>query len=510
MAARARSRGAGEGGRPTCFLHIPKSGGMSIQAALSRALGEGAVAPQRFDASVFCGFGDFHLLPAETRREIVLTGDEALSLGRYPAVAGHFSLPTLLQVADAGSIATVVREPRARLLSLYAYWRVPGIGERWDPYRADLQALGPLERFLSEPLLAPMIDNQVARMLLFGDPRLAPDCFVAERDVEAIAAEAIEQLDRLGFVGSLELGDSCWEGIGRLFGVRLEPTVVNETGAGLPPAPIGDEERLLSEEALELLALRTRVDDRLYDHVLARAGLGIQARGRLTENLFASQLVRLTDLVGHSAAAAAEQAGALAGLRGELQESRLELERTAGVQAELDGARASVAWLRGEVERLDGESEKLRRWLDAVHRSASWRSTAPLRAIKRGLIQAGSLASADAQDGDRSTLAGRSSRELWQLALGVATLIALADVALVHVTLIGLLPVASVVGALSGRRTGTLLVGLWTFALAVVLSVPDRIWDSHSQLIYLAVVAGAGLLATSAAGIAEHRRRALR
>ncbi len=319
-------------------MHIPKSGGMSIHAALERALGPSAVAPGRFDASVFCGFSDFDLLPAGTRREIVVTNDETLSLAAYPAVAGHFSMPTLLQVADAGSIATLLREPRARLLSLYTYWRTPGIGDRWVPYRADRHALRPLAQFLSEPLLAPMIDNQVARMLLYGDPRLPGSDFISESDVEDVAAAAVNQLHCLGFVGALELGATAWEGIGRVFGVRLEPTVVNATGVGLSPVAIKDEEHLMTKDVLELLALRTNVNRRLYDQVLAQAGLGADERRSLVQYAFAGQLVKLGDLVGHSAADAAKQTAAVTALRGELQASRLELERMTEMQADLDAS----------------------------------------------------------------------------------------------------------------------------------------------------------------------------
>ena len=176
---------------PACFLHIPKAAGSSIHAALGAALPPGSLAPQRLDSSVFCNFEDFELLSREARRQVAANPCEVQSLGGYRAVSGHFSLTTLLQIADASSIATVLREPRARLLSLYMYWRTPDIGDFWAPYSATEHAQRPLSVFLSEPRLAPAVDNQVCRMLLHGDPRLPESGFAAQSDVPVIAADAI-------------------------------------------------------------------------------------------------------------------------------------------------------------------------------------------------------------------------------------------------------------------------------------------------------------------------------
>src|SRR5271156_2805263 len=117
------------GASPKCFLHIPKSAGSSIHSALEAALPAGSLAPQRTDSWLFCGFNDFELLRPEARSLIAANLPEVQSLGRSRAVSGHFSLTTLLQIADQSSIATVLREPRARLLSLYTYWRTPGLND---------------------------------------------------------------------------------------------------------------------------------------------------------------------------------------------------------------------------------------------------------------------------------------------------------------------------------------------------------------------------------------------
>jgi hypothetical protein len=335
---------------PRCFLHVPKSAGSSVYAALEAALPPGSIAPRRFDKSIFADFRDFGLLRQEVRDLVALDRDEVHALSSYRAVCGHFSLATLLQITAASSISTVLREPRARLLSLYMYWRVPGIGDPWGPYRANDHAQRPLWEFLSEPRLAPVLDNQVCRMLLDGDPRLPELGFAAQSDIESIAACAIEQLEMLGFVGVVELGDSAWRGLAQMFDVKLEPTELNVTEELEAPVATKAGEKLLTTETLDLIEQRSAADLLVYDHALTRAGLDAGERRRLTQDAFARQLVKLGDLLGHSSA-------------------------------------REIQSLKAEIRRRDEDLDRLRRWLDAVHASASWRLTTPLRAASHGIRQ---------------------------------------------------------------------------------------------------------------------------
>ncbi len=354
---------------------MPKSGGSSVYAALEGALPAGSLAPRRFDRSTFADFHDFGLLGKDARDLVAINRDEVQALGQYLAVSGHFSLTTLLQITDATSIATVLREPRARLLSLYLYWRVPNVGDVWTPYRVTGHARRPLSEFLSEPRLAPIVDNQVCRLLLYGDARLPESGFVARGDIESLAADAIEQLDALGFVGVLELSDGLWPGLAKLFELELDPTSVNVTEelGDLIPTPPADQ--LLTTETFKLIEQRNEVDLLIYDHVLARVGLDARERRRLGDSAFARELVKLGDLLGRSAARAAEQAGLV-----EVSHARqLAHERTIGEHER------TIHALNAEVARREDDLDRLRRWLDAVHTSASWRLTTPLRAAKHAI-----------------------------------------------------------------------------------------------------------------------------
>jgi hypothetical protein len=159
--------------RPGCFLHVPKCAGSSVHAALAVAMPDAVVAAKRFDATVFCDFDDFDALVPALRALVAVDDEEIDALAHCDLVSGHFSLPSLRRIAEPSAIATVVREPRSRLLSLYAYGRLADFG-MWAPYAAHEHAHRPLEAFLAEPSLAPMIDDQLVRLVLHGDPLLPP------------------------------------------------------------------------------------------------------------------------------------------------------------------------------------------------------------------------------------------------------------------------------------------------------------------------------------------------
>jgi cell division protein FtsB len=377
--------GVGANTSPRCFLHIPKGAGSSIHSALSAKLPPGSFAPRHFDSSLFCDFNDFELLSPEARCYVAANRSEVQSLGGYRAVSGHFSLATLLQITDASSISTVLREPRARLLSLYMYWRTPKIGDFWAPYSVTEHAQRPFSAFLSEPRLAPVVDNQICRMLLHGDPRLPQSGFAAQSDIQAIAVDATAMLDKLGFVGVIELGDSAWRGVARLFDVTLDPIKANVTGELESLAAIRPGETLFTTEAFDLLEQRNAADMLVYDHMLTLAGLATHERQQLRDGAFARQLVKLGDLLGHSAARAAEQAGAVEVLRSELKERERSHAQLDEVRDRLRAHERTVQDLNDEIRRRDEDLDKLRHWLAAVHASASWRMTAPFRAAKHGM-----------------------------------------------------------------------------------------------------------------------------
>jgi len=365
---------------------MPKCAGSAMTSALEAALPPGSLAPWRFDRRFVedqtrAGLGgargalvadDLELLRPEARALVLETPEEERALRDYRAIAGHFSLDTLLSVAPPSALCTVLREPRARVLSVYTFWRTLRSKDESPSvvYRTAANARRPLAEFLSNCELASAIDNQVCRMLLAGDPRLPTLAFATKSDTEGIAADAIQRLEEFGFVGILELGDSAWRGVGEHFGVTLQRHVMNVTGELGSAATSSDAGEVLTDRALDLLEERTAADAMVFDYALERAGVASrEERTRLNERAFAAQLVRLGDLCGSSAAKAAEYDIVAANLH--------ELE--AGQESLLERERA----LQEELRRKDEELARMRGWLEAVLGSPSWRVTAPLRSAKR-------------------------------------------------------------------------------------------------------------------------------
>lgn len=317
-------------GRATrCFLHIPKSAGMSVHAALEAAFPAGSVAPARFDDSVFCGFSDFDALRPEQRRRLVADDAEVAALAGYSIVSGHFHLPTLTAVAPPSAIATVLREPRARLLSLYAYWRALTF-EEWRPYDVHKSAHRPLAEFLADPAIAPAIDNKACRLVLGSHPRVPRDAFIDPADAEGLGQEAVARLGELAFVGLQELPRAMWRGLSAAFGVPLPPVRTNATGPRSKPDVPPPEEGWLTAESLELLDRRTAVDRLVHAHFAEAACDDAAAAARLADVAFARQLFRLGDIASgdamrdlearlaaaeHAAAAAAQELSALRATR---------------------------------------------------------------------------------------------------------------------------------------------------------------------------------------------------
>jgi hypothetical protein len=345
-------------GPPTCLLHVPKAAGTSMRIAIQRALPHGALAPWHSEPAVYADFSRFDEMKDPFRSTIALNEEHFAALGAHAAVFGHFTLSTLLRLSEPSSIGTVLREPRSRLLSHYAYWRTePGLAERVAPYHMPEHAQRRLDEFLAEPRIARQTDNIVCRLLLFGDERLPDTDFIALGDVAALADAAIARLDSLAFVGIMERHDEAWRGVGELFGVQLEPLRLNVTvtDAVTPanlPAPAWHGERVI-----ELLGRRCAVDELVYRTILARRCGGEEAARRAAGGAFARQLVRFGDTTGESAAALFAPDERFDGLRRDVEERDREIARLHAAVAERD---EEIAALRTGA---NGRSRRLRlRW----------------------------------------------------------------------------------------------------------------------------------------------------
>jgi len=278
-------------GHPLCFMHVHKCAGTSLRVALAAALPADSMPRMHIEAANFSGL-DFDRLAPQVRRRIAVSEEEIASLGNYPAIVGHFTLPTLARFAPIENIATIIREPRARLLSHYLYLRLKvAARSEWPSFDLRPFAEGSLGAFLMEPRAAIASDNRLCRMLLHGHELIPADGFIGPEHHQELAEAAWERLSGLGFVGLFEEPESAWKGVGDHFGVTLRHVRNNVTGGEglwpgmLPVPPFG------GEETLRLLELRTGVDAILYRRAAERTAGEESARRRI-EAAFADALVR--------------------------------------------------------------------------------------------------------------------------------------------------------------------------------------------------------------------------
>ncbi len=129
------------------FLHIPKTAGQSVHAALVNAFGSDAVCPARVNDQL---------------RQYSIT-----ELNRYQVFSGHLDWSLLDCIKGPKYVFTVLREPMDRILSFYFYLRDQGESlsaeEREKPEKKGLKAafeLSPREYFLEgSPPLRKFLDD---------------------------------------------------------------------------------------------------------------------------------------------------------------------------------------------------------------------------------------------------------------------------------------------------------------------------------------------------------------
>ena len=301
---------------PLGFVHMPKAAGTSLTRAV-----EAWLRPRRFvggmDGSQIGAPGDPASLSADLRARYHLPPT------RLPAgadlIAGHFALSTLLAHDPAIRLFTMLRAPGARSLSHWFYLRayddasLARFGE-WGAFLA--LARRPLGEFLALPALACQTDNVMARLLLWPDPRIPAGDFIAEADIPALTAAALQRLSRFDCAGVIEdreaeprlfawlaatVGRSPWS---RLAALRAAPERAARNQAA-PPA--GGVARPMAEEmadAAALLPARNRIDRVLWREVAQRSMPGADL-DRIEAESLARSAARYDRLLGVAPEAAA-------------------------------------------------------------------------------------------------------------------------------------------------------------------------------------------------------------
>lgn len=181
----------------SCFVHVPKTGGSWVTDALRRALPAGGL----------------YEVPSAQVGHV----PAAQLLQRHAAVTGHFTMAHLRDVIGSTFLFTFLRDPVDRVISLYYFYREQEAEGVLDPRVASAKALD------FEPFVAQLTDRVSPwsnwQTYVFSG---AAHC---EQPAEALLPLALENLDRVDFVG---VQDALTDGVAELSRVR---------GWDLAPAP---------------------------------------------------------------------------------------------------------------------------------------------------------------------------------------------------------------------------------------------------------------------------------
>jgi hypothetical protein len=189
---------------PLGFMHVPKAAGTWMVRQIDAEL-----RPRRsiyaMDRTLFGDFEEFDTMDPEIRSRIVL--DPADLPAGADVVAGHLGLATITARQREIRLATVLREPRARLLSHWLYWRSydDEVLARYGGWQQAM-ALSRLDfpDFLAHAQIACIADNLLVRMLLSPHPLIPLAGFIDPQHDSALIAAARSALARFHHVGIAE------------------------------------------------------------------------------------------------------------------------------------------------------------------------------------------------------------------------------------------------------------------------------------------------------------------
>lgn len=256
------------------FMHIPKCGGTTLHTMLASQFPPELVCPERNDT-----LGDWTIN----------------ELSAYRLFSGHYDLACCRSIPGEVRMVTVLREPKARLISLYYFWKSHRPDAGRDIYDLIVLARGcSPEEFFSHPVVTmhttirDAVSGQLTRMtnrpgLEIGDPIMADPDTVLDRSWEALESFA-------GF-GIVERFEESRVLLNRMLGLsmdRIEPQQVLEqlvrTNADLVAVPFVP----VSAHLDQLLDQLTTIDRPLYAKAVGlfdRRCLdnGVEASPRLPE-----------------------------------------------------------------------------------------------------------------------------------------------------------------------------------------------------------------------------------
>jgi Sulfotransferase family len=216
------------------FVHIQKTGGVSLYMRLQREFGSAAVYPADSD-------GD----PASVAPQLfprVLLERWRARRDEIRVVTGHFPLCTTELLDAEFTVLTVLRDPVERTLSYLRHHRDT------TPEDADL----PLEAIYEDRArFRPFIENHMVKMLSLRAEEMTNGMMTVidfDRGRLRRAKGALSEIDEVGFQEDLE---GFAQRLARRFGWRLGPTV-HENVTKPTEVPGSFRARIAEENALDM------------------------------------------------------------------------------------------------------------------------------------------------------------------------------------------------------------------------------------------------------------------
>jgi hypothetical protein len=245
-------------GRKVSFLHIEKTAGTALANGLTERFH-----PLQIDQD------PNRSMPPHLRSAFPTSALETIRDSKL--VWGHYDLPSLLRLDPERRIVTMLRDPRARILSLYRFWRSYGPASVDTRYNreARLAHENDLLDFLrlDDPSLHDCIDNLYVRRLT-GLYATLGERDPLRSDPMAALAKAREGLRRLAFVGVVERMEESLAGLSAALGTSIVVKQENkgETNARERPDLFRAADPVVVTPEIELeLDRLTRLDRVIYE-----------------------------------------------------------------------------------------------------------------------------------------------------------------------------------------------------------------------------------------------------
>jgi len=261
-----------------------------MRAALEALFPPEQVSRYRFDDVLYGSFTAFDTFAPSLRASVLLPTDDVAG-APSSLVAGHLSLQSMQRLLHPGDVFTVLREPRARLLSHQLFWAVqPGNYAAFGEYQVQRLSLDGLRPFLERSEGVHQTDNLICRMLA-GDSIVIPrDRAMTSAERNLAAQAAIDSLETLGLATYVE-SPTMWDDVSAFVGAPVQPVSVNVTSSADRRAPFTGPQ--FSIATLELLEERTAADAQVFRHLVSsRTGCSAEEATRLADNHFVGQVER--------------------------------------------------------------------------------------------------------------------------------------------------------------------------------------------------------------------------